>query len=80
MNTHDKPVSGWAHHAAGCGCGCMPGRRVFSGALLAAGAAAALPALAREGVEVGKKSIFAGVVSAEQIEQAATQQYTLGSR
>ena len=53
----------------------MPGRRVFSGALLAAGAAAALPALAREGVEVGKKSIFAGVVSAEQIEQAATQQY-----
>ena len=53
----------------------MPGRRFFSGALLAAGAAAALPALAREGVEVGKKSIFAGVVSAEQIEQAATQQY-----
>ena len=53
----------------------MPGRRFFTGALLAAGAAAALPALAREGVEVGKKSIFAGVVSAEQIEQAATQQY-----
>ena len=53
----------------------MPGRRLFSGALLAAGASATLPALARDGVEVGKKSIFTGAVSAEQIEQAATQQY-----
>jgi predicted Zn-dependent protease len=53
----------------------MPGRRLFTGALLAAGAAAHWPALAREGVEVGKKSIFAGAVSAEQIEQAAGQQY-----
>jgi predicted Zn-dependent protease len=43
--------------------------------LLAAGAGAALPALAREGVDVGKKSIFTGVVSADQIEQAATTQY-----
>jgi predicted Zn-dependent protease len=42
---------------------------------LAAGAGAFGPALAREGVEVGKKSIFAGAVSAEQIEQAAGQQY-----
>ena len=53
----------------------MPGRRIFTGALLAAGAGAFGPALAREGVEVGKKSIFAGAVSAEQIEQAAGQQY-----
>ena len=53
----------------------MPGRRLFTGALLAAGAGAALPVLAREGVEVGKKSIFAGAVSADQIEQSATQQY-----
>ena len=53
----------------------MPGRRLFTGALLAATAGAALPALAREGVEVGKKSIFTGAVSADQIEQSATQQY-----
>ena len=53
----------------------MPGRRLFTGALLAATAGAALPALAREGVEVGKKSIFTGAVSADQIEQTATQQY-----
>ena len=53
----------------------MPGRRIFTGALLVAGAGAFGPALAREGVEVGKKSIFAGAVSAEQIEQAAGQQY-----
>ena len=53
----------------------MPGRRLFTGALLAGGAGAFVPALAREGVEVGKKSIFAGAVSAEQIEQAASQQY-----
>ncbi len=53
----------------------MPGRRLFTGALLAAGAGAFGPALAREGVEVGKKSVFAGAVSADQIEQAAAQQY-----
>lgn len=53
----------------------MPGRRLFTGALLAAGAGAFGPAWAREGVEVGKKSVFAGAVSAEQIEQAASQQY-----
>ena len=53
----------------------MPGRRLFTGALLAAGAGVYGPTLAREGVEVGKKSIFAGAVSAEQIEQAAGQQY-----
>ena len=76
MKTHDQPVYRWAHHHAGaCGCGFLPGRRLFTGALLAAGAGAFGPALAREGVEVGKKSIFAGAVSAEQIEQAASQQY-----
>ena len=53
----------------------MPGRRLFTGALLAASAGVALPALAREGVEVGRKSIFTGAVSADQLEQAATQQY-----
>lgn len=75
MNRPAKPVSLWAHHGVACGCGLMHGRRLFTGALLAAGAGAFGPAWAREGVEVGKKSIFAGAVSAEQIEQAAGQQY-----
>jgi predicted Zn-dependent protease len=49
---------------------------LFTTALLAAGAGAALPALAqREGVEVSKESQFSRLVPAEQIEQAATQQY-----
>ena len=75
MTQHDtrfsRPALG--HHCAACAF--MPGRRLFTGALLAAGAGAALPALAREGVEVGKKSIFTGAGSAEQIELSATQQY-----
>jgi predicted Zn-dependent protease len=75
MNIPTPPVSAWAHHGAGCGCGFRPGRRLFTGALLAAGAGAHWPVLAREGVEVGKKSIFAGAVSANDIEQAASQQY-----
>ena len=58
------------------GCGCAwHGRRLFTGALLSGGAWLAWPALAREGVEVGPKSSFTKVVSAEQIEQAALQQY-----
>jgi predicted Zn-dependent protease len=61
-------------HRKMCSCG-LHGRRLFTGGLLAAGAALAWPALAREGVEVGPKSSFAGLVSAEQIEQAAAQQY-----
>ena len=45
-------------------------------ALLAcAGCAVAPPAQAREGVDVGKKSWAAGLVPADQIEQAALQQY-----
>ena len=45
-------------------------------ALLAcAGCAVAPPAQAREGVDVGKKSWAAGLVPADQIEQAAAQQY-----
>ena len=53
-------------------------RRRFGSALLAVGALLAMPAapaLAREGVEVGPKSSFTQIVSAEQIEQAAGQQY-----
>ena len=74
MQQH-QTSSGWSHFGAGCACGFSPGRRFFTGALLAAGAASAWPAAAREGVDVGKKSTFTKFVSAEQIEQAATQQY-----
>ncbi len=57
-----------------------PGRRLFTGALLASGLGAAVTARAqqnppREGVDVGRTSGFARVVSAEQVEQAAAQQY-----
>ncbi len=57
-----------------CGCA-VPARRLFNAALLAGGAAAALPAGAREGVDVGGKSFAASLVPAERIEQAAGQQY-----
>jgi predicted Zn-dependent protease len=50
-------------------------RRLFTGSLLAGGAVLALPAWAREGVEVGPKSSFSQFVSADQIEQAAQQNY-----
>jgi predicted Zn-dependent protease len=57
-------------------CGCtLHSRRLFTGGLVAGGALLAAPAWAREGVEVGPKSSFTKVVSAEQIEQAAAQQY-----
>jgi len=55
-------------------------RRVLS-ALLLAGVATLgavsiqTPAWAREGVDVGKKSVFAGLVPAEKLEAAADQQY-----
>ncbi len=62
---------------ADCAAGrCAPparrGRRLFTGLL---GAAAFLPAWAREGVDVGPKSKFAGLISAEDIERSGTQQY-----
>ncbi|MFN5048827.1 M48 family metallopeptidase [Roseateles sp.] len=49
-------------------------RRLFSG-LVGAGALAATPAWAREGVEVGNQSGIARLVPAEQVEQAGAQQY-----
>ena len=58
-----------------CLCGCPPRRRLFTSALVAAGAGLVLPAWARDGVEVGKPSVLSNLVSAEQIEQAADQQY-----
>jgi predicted Zn-dependent protease len=62
---------------ADCAAGrCTPpaqrSRRLFTGLL---GAAALAPAWAREGVDVGPKSKFAGLVSAEQLEAAGGQQY-----
>jgi predicted Zn-dependent protease len=58
-------------HARGCRCA-LHARRLFTGGLLAA---AALPVLAREGVDVGPKSSFSKLVSADQIEKAAASQY-----
>ncbi|AKJ26767.1 peptidase M48 [Caldimonas brevitalea] len=52
----------------------QPARRLFTGALLAAGASAALPAFA-QGIDVGKQSQFSKLVPAEDVEAAATQQY-----
>jgi predicted Zn-dependent protease len=65
---------------ADCGTGrCAPpsrrSRRLFTGLLGATGAAAFLPAWAREGVDVGEKSKFTGFVSAQELEQAGGQQY-----
>ena len=67
-----RPLGGCAH---GC-CGAAPRRRLFTAALIGSAlAAAAGPAWAREGVEVGSQSSLSKLVSAEQIEQAAAQQY-----
>ena len=66
-------------HRPGCDCplhGPDRGRRLFTGLLAAGAVGASLPALAREGVEVGGNSQFAKLVPASQIEQAAAQQYT----
>ena len=63
-----------ASHAPACRCA-LPGRRLFGAALLAGGAAQLLPAWAREGVDVKPPSAFSKIVSAEQIEEAAAQQY-----
>ena len=49
-------------------------RRVLQ-LVLSAMAASTAPALAREGVEVGERSVFADIYSAEQVEQQATLQY-----
>jgi predicted Zn-dependent protease len=61
-------------HRSGCGCP-LHARRLFTGALLAGGAAVALPALAREGDAAKDQSAFARLVPAEQVEAAAQQQY-----
>ncbi|MET0352149.1 MAG: M48 family metallopeptidase [Rhizobacter sp.] len=60
-----------ARHLAGCNCA-FHARRLFTGALLATGAGVAM---AREGVDVGSQSQFSKLVSAEQVETAALQEY-----
>ncbi len=62
------------HRAASCPCHSRS-RRLFTGGLLAGAATLAVPAWAREGVEVGPRSSFSKIVSAEQIEQAAQKNY-----
>jgi predicted Zn-dependent protease len=69
-------------HGVGCGCA-LHSRRLFGAALLTGGAAAALPALGQQAQpadsglrgDVGRTSRFTNLVSADQIEQAAAQQY-----
>jgi len=69
-------------HGRACACA-LHSRRLFSAALLAGGAAATMPVLAQQpqpadiGVrnDVGKSSRFTKLVPAEQVEQAAAQQY-----
>jgi predicted Zn-dependent protease len=58
-------------HGLSCRCA-LHSRRLFSAGLLVG---ATLPALAREGVDVGRQSSFTKLVSADQIEQAAAGQY-----
>jgi Zn-dependent protease with chaperone function len=57
-----------------CNCA-LHSRRLFTAGVLGACASAAAPAWAREGVDVGDQSAFSKLVSAEQVEAAATQQY-----
>lgn len=69
LNAADLPP-----HPYGCTCH-GHARRAFGAGLAALGAGAAWPAWAREGVDVGKQSSFTKLVSAEQVEQAAQQNY-----
>jgi predicted Zn-dependent protease len=64
-----------SHRPYACSCA-LHRRRLFSGALLAGGAALTLPAFGREGVDVKPPSPFTKIISAEQVEAAATEQYS----
>ncbi len=87
FNIHDdlrftRPPARMFGACTDCAAGrCAPpaqrGRRLFTGLL---GAAAVLPAWAREGVDVGPKSKFVGFVSAEKLEGEGGQQYALMMR
>jgi len=57
-------------------CHCLlHSRRLFTTTLLGGGALLALPALAREGVDVGPQSVFTKAISAQQVEAMAQQNY-----
>ncbi|MBT9524934.1 MAG: M48 family metallopeptidase [Rhizobacter sp.] len=57
-------------------CHCpLHSRRLFTTTLLGGGALLALPALAREGVDVGPQSVFTKAISAQQVETMAQQNY-----
>lgn len=56
-----------------CGAAAQPGRRLFTGLLLAGAASGALAQ--REGVQVGERSKFTKFASAEQIEHSSALQY-----
>ncbi len=79
----DASITSPTPHRLGCDCGLhgssgggvVGNRRLFTGLILGAGAATALPAWAREGVDVGPNSKFSKIVSADQVETAAKQQY-----
>jgi predicted Zn-dependent protease len=77
-DAHFQPSPGLAaalrRHGAGCPCR-LHRRRLFTSALLAGGAAAALPALAQDGVVVSGESALGKLVPAEELEKAAAQQY-----
>ncbi|MDO9316306.1 MAG: M48 family metallopeptidase [Burkholderiaceae bacterium] len=68
----DAATAAWHRH--GCGCA-RHSRRLFGQALLGAGASLAVPAWAREGVQVDNQSTLAKLVPAEEVESAAAQQY-----
>jgi len=73
-----EPVIDTATTHPGCCLCALHSRRLFTGLLVAGGAAAlAAPAWAQQGLqgEVGNTSSFTKLVSAEQIEAAAAQQY-----
>ena len=57
-----------------CDCG-LHRRRLFTSAVLLGGAGLALPGFGREGVDVEPPSAFSKLISAEQVEAAAAQQY-----
>jgi predicted Zn-dependent protease len=65
-----------ATHPVGCRICALHRRRLFTGALLAGGAGLVLPAFGREGVDVAPPSAFTKIISAEQVEAAATEQYS----
>jgi predicted Zn-dependent protease len=61
---------------ASCGCGAQPpSRRLFSRLLLASSLGAVLPHTAHASIPECKRSNFTKAISAEQVEQGATQQY-----